>query len=124
MNIDIDTILTVFFAVVPAFSVVIAVIKKFYPESDPYFRKSAVVLNEVDDIIDKIVAEYPNNEAINTTNDILDKLLAELEQAGYDVDKQTKKKLENRTVSKLKNEEGMSLKSKTGDFEIKLNGKF
>ena len=101
-------------------SFVISYVARKYPKTNDYFRKGAFVLDEVDDVVDGLLEEFPDNPALNTVNDISDKLLEELEQAGYKVDLEDKKKIENRLKSKAANKDGFSLSYDPVNEETKL----
>ncbi|MDI3548109.1 MAG: hypothetical protein PWR10_1761 [Halanaerobiales bacterium] len=124
MNINWNIILTVLLALIPVLSVLIVILRKFFPGVDPYFRKGSVILAEVDDILDAILLEYPGNKYLNTVNDVIDKLLIELEEAGYKIDSEDKKKIENRAKAKIKKEEGASLKWEDGKLKLEFNKEF
>ncbi len=93
MDIEWSSIITVLLTVLPVLSVIIIIARKFFPDIDPYFRKGSVILAEVDDIIDGILLEYPDNKYLNSINDIVDGVLKELREAGYEVDQNDEKKI-------------------------------
>jgi hypothetical protein len=82
-------------------SILIGVVKKFEPGVDDYLKIGAPVLAEIDDIVDAIVVEFPDNEYLHTANEVLDKVLTELEEAGYNLDAKAKKKIANRVKAKV-----------------------
>jgi len=115
-NFDLGTVLFL----LGGLSFVIGYVTKKYPKADEYFQKGAFVLDEVDDVVDGLLEEFPDNPALNTVNDISDKLLEELKQAGYKVDAADKKKIENRIKSKAAGKDGFSLSYDPINEETKL----
>ncbi|AGB41229.1 hypothetical protein Halha_1283 [Halobacteroides halobius DSM 5150] len=107
-------------------SAVVMVLVKLKPGLDDYFRKGTPVLAEIDDIIDAILVTFPSNGALNTINDLLDKIISELKQAGYKINLETKKKIENRLKARLKRENGLSLKfdPETKEYNIRYKDEF
>lgn len=124
MNINWNLVLTILFAIIPALSVLFALVKKFFPNVDPYFQKGAFILAEVDNVIDAILLEYPENPALKTVNDVVDKVLNELKQAGYSVDPENEKKIENRVKARIKYEEGAKVKWEDGKLKLEINKPF
>lgn len=122
LNFDLGTIL--FLA--GGLSFVIGYVKKKFPQTDEYFQKGAFVLNEVDDLLDWVLDEYPNNITLNTVNDVVDKICVELEQAGYKVKEEDKMKIENRVKGKAVKREGFSLQydSDKKETALKFDKKF
>lgn len=106
LQINLDGIITV----LSMLSTIIIVLVKFNPTLDNYFQKGTPVLAEIDDIIDFILEQFPNQPELNTIDDILDKILEELKQAGYKVDTKNKQKIKNRLKSKIDKKEGLYLK--------------
>ncbi|GAB6137977.1 hypothetical protein [Halanaerobaculum tunisiense] len=64
-------------------SALIVVVKKYNPQADSYFQTGSIILAEVDDILDKILLEYPDSPTLNKVDDVVEKLLTELKEAGY-----------------------------------------
>lgn len=124
MDINWSIIINVVLASIPALSLVFFILKHFFPGTDPYLRKGAVILAEVDDIIDGVLLKLPNNKYINTINDIIDQVLKELKEAGYKVSDQDKKKLSYHIKGKVKNEEGLDVKWEDGKLKLGYNKKF
>lgn len=98
-GLDINTIVQV----VGFLSIAIGVITKLKPGIDPYFQKTAPILAEVDDLIDVAVVEFPEVDSLQTVDEIMNKVVSELEEAGYNLDKYDKKKIENRVKAKVGN---------------------
>ncbi|SJZ97356.1 hypothetical protein [Selenihalanaerobacter shriftii] len=120
MNI-LDTIITV----LGMLSTAIIVLVKLKPGLDDYFRKGTPILAEIDDIIDAILLEFPNNDKLKTINDILDKLLSELKEVGYELDNESKKKIENRLKAKIKREGlRLDIDHKSGRYMIRYDKNF
>ena len=69
MDINWSIIVNVVLASIPALSLVFFILKHFFPGTDPYLRKGAVILAEVDDIIDGVLLKLPDNKYINTINE-------------------------------------------------------
>ncbi|PRX18485.1 hypothetical protein BX659_1434 [Orenia metallireducens] len=105
-------------------SILIVGLRKWKPNLDPYFRTGAFILAEVDDVIDGILLEFPENESLNLIDDLLDKVLSELEEAGYEVNDEDEKKVENRLKAKVKREDGLKLELSKGEYRIKYDGEF
>lgn len=87
-------------------SIVITIARKKYPKIDTYLSKAAPVIEEIDDLIEVAINEFPNNVALKNTDKVLDKVISELKQAGYNVDLATKKKIKNRAKAKISRELG------------------
>ncbi|MFW6015781.1 MAG: hypothetical protein ACOCRK_05040, partial [bacterium] len=105
-------------------SLLFFILKHFFPGTDPYLRKGAVILAEVDDIIDSILLRLPNNKYLNTINDFIEQVLKELENAGYKVSDQEKKKMAYHVEGKLKKEEGLDFRWEDGKLKLDYNKKF
>ncbi|WP_018249047.1 hypothetical protein [Orenia marismortui] len=99
-------------------------LRKWKPGLDPYFRTGAFVLAEVDDVIDGVLLEFPENDSLNSINDLLDKVLSELEEAGYEIGNESKKKVENRLKAKVKKEEGLKLELDRGEYKVRWDKEF
>ncbi|WP_459838585.1 hypothetical protein [Halanaerobaculum tunisiense] len=103
-------------------SAVIITLVKLKPGLDDYFRKGTPILKEIDDLIDAILLEFPNNDTLNTISDILDKIISELKEAGYKIDEEQKKKIENRLKAKIRREGiEIELNNETNEYSIRLN---
>ncbi len=105
-------------------SLVIMVLVRWKPGLDPYFRKGAVILAEVDDVIDGILLEFPENKSLMTINDLVSGVLEKLEKAGYKVDDEDRQKVENRLKAKVKREEGLRLERGGGEYRLRYSGEF
>jgi len=124
MSIDWNMVITIIFSILPILSVLLIFLKKFFPVIDPYFHKGAVILHEVDDVLDGILLEYPDNKMLNTVNDVVDKLLSELTEAGYEVNDMDKNKIINHVKGRLKKGEGAIVKWEDGDLKLECSNKF
>lgn len=104
------------------FIVLVYAIPKFFPKSDKYFQTAFVTLQEVDDVVDAILQEYPNLEWVNTADEVVDHALKILDKR-YGMDDDEKEKAEKRIKAKLKNDEGLSIdwQDGTGKINIKKN---
>lgn len=121
---EIDNIIPILLTLLPILSLIIIITRKFFPDIDPYFKKGSVILAEVDDIIDGILLEFPENKYLNSINDIVDKVLKELSEAGYKVDQGGKRKIAYHVKGKLKKEKGASVKWENGKLKFEFNKKF
>jgi len=124
MQVNWNLILTILLAVLPVLSVLLILVKKLFPVVDPYFYKGAVILDEVDDILDGILLEYPENKLLNTVEDVVEKLIKELSEAGYKVNEKDEKKIENHIKGRLKREEGTQIKWEDGKLRLEYNHNF
>jgi len=124
MQVNWNLVLTILLTVLPVLSILLVLLKRFFPVVDPYFYKGAIILDEIDDIIDGILLEYPENKLLNTVEDIVEKLLKELSEAGYNVNEKDEKKIENHVKGKLKREEGTQIKWEDGKLRLDYNMKF
>jgi hypothetical protein len=124
MQVNWNLVLTILLTVLPVLSILLVLLKRFFPVVDPYFYKGAVILDEVDDILDGILLEYPENKLLNTVEDIVEKLLKELSEAGYKVNEKDEKKIENHVKGKLKREEGTQIKWEDGKLRLDYNMKY
>jgi len=124
MSINWGTVLTIIISILPILSVILILLKRFFPVIDPYFHKGAVIIDEVDDVLDAILLEYPDNKTLNTINDIVDKLLSELAEAGYEVGDEGKNKITNHVKGKLKNEKGAQVKWEDGELRLEYSKDF
>ena len=103
--------------------VLIYTLPKIWPRSDVYFEKAFLTLQEVDDVTDAILAEYPNLKWINTVDDLIDKVL-EILKKRYNLNEDEIEKAEKRIKSKLKNDEGVSIKWDNGVGKINFKKEF
>jgi len=103
--------------------VILYTLPKIWPRSDVYFEKAFLTLQEVDDVTDAILAEYPNLEWINTVDDLINKVLDILKKR-YDLKENDIEKAEKRIKSKLKNDEGVSIKWENGVGKINFKKEF
>lgn len=124
MNMNWSLVGNVVLAILPALSLLFFILKHFFPGTDPYLRNGAVILAEVDDIIDGVLLKLPDNKYINTINDIIDQVLKELESAGYKVTDQDKKKLSYHIKGKVKKEEGVDVNWEDGKLKVGYNKEF
>ena len=103
--------------------VLVYTLPKIWPKSDDYFRKGFVVLQEVDDVTDAILDEYPNLEWVNTTDDVVERALDILSKR-YKLDNDEKEKAEKRIKAKIKNDEGISIDWENGEGKINYKKNF
>ena len=103
--------------------VLLYTLPKIWPRSDVYFEKAFLTLQEVDDVTDAILAEYPNLEWVNTVDDLIDKVL-EILKKRYDLEDDEIEKAEKRIKSKLKNDEELSIKWENGIGKINFKKEF
>jgi len=97
--------------------VILYTLPKIWPRSDVYFEKAFLTLQEVDDVTDAILAEYPNLEWINTVDDLINKVLDILKKR-YNLKEDEIEKAEKRIKSKIKNDEGISIEWENGIGKI------
>ena len=88
--------------------VILYTLPKIWPRSDVYFEKAFLTLQEVDDVTDAILAEYPNLEWINTVDDLINKVLDILKKR-YNLKEDEIEKAEKRIKSKIKNKEKLKV---------------
>ena len=98
-------------------------IPKIYPKSDKYFQTAYVTLEEVDDITDAILEEYPNIDWINTFDDIVNQVTNVLAKK-YDLDEDEKEKVQQRVKAKMKKDEGISIDWDNGEGKINFKKDF
>ncbi|MGM0410980.1 MAG: hypothetical protein ACQEQF_09495, partial [Bacillota bacterium] len=122
MKIEWNIIYSSLIALLPLLSLVIMALRKIYPEIDPYFMEGKVLLEEIDDIIDAILLEYPKNIYVLTIDEIIDKVIKELNQAGYELKEKEEKKISYHIKGKLK-KEPLEIEWKNGDGLVKYNKK-
>ena len=107
---------------IPALSVILVLIKKFFPEVAVWIKYSYSALTTVHNALDAIVKEYPDNPTLNSVEDILEQVVIEFEQAGYnsvktDIVKAVAKK-------DLKKKEGFSVDLGLDKATVEYNKKF
>ncbi len=124
MDIEWSSIITILLTILSVLSVIIIIARKFFPDIDPYYRKGSVILAEVDDIIDGILLEYPDNKYLNSINDIVDGVLKELEEAGYEVKQDDEKKIAYHVKGRIKKEEGTRVKWEDVKLKLEFNKEF
>ena len=105
------------------FIVAVYALPKVWPKSDDYFQKGFLVLQEVDDVTDAILEEYPQLEWVNTTDDVVERALDILSKR-YELDDDEKEKAEKRIKAKIKNDEGISVNWKDGTGKINFKKEF
>ncbi|MCK8817163.1 hypothetical protein MWH28_07290 [Natroniella sulfidigena] len=109
---------------VPVITIVVMLLRKIFPGIDPYFEKGSIILAEVDDVLDGILLEYPENNALNRVNDVVENLVQQLKRAGYKVDQETEVKIENHVKGRLKREEGANVSWDGDDLKLEYNKNF
>ncbi|AGB42047.1 hypothetical protein Halha_2164 [Halobacteroides halobius DSM 5150] len=109
-------------ASLPMLSALIVVLKKYNPQVDSYFQTGSIILAEVDDILDKILLEYPDSPTLNKVDDVIEKLLTELKEAGYQIDQSTKSKIENRVKGQLKRDNKAKVSWRNGEWKLEREG--
>ncbi len=60
-------------------------LRKWKVDLDSYFRTGDFILAEVDDVIEGILLEFPENEMLGSIDELLDKVLSELDRVEYKV---------------------------------------
>ncbi len=113
---------------VPVVFIAIVLIKKFFPQADPYFAAAKPVIAEIDDRLDELLLEWDNN-ALATVNDIIGQINDDLERAGYKLDDKEKEKVASHTKAQIKRKsespEGLSLsRDDKNDFKINFKKDF
>ena len=121
-------VLAIFAGGVPVFFVIIVIMRKFFPEIDPYLTKAKPVIAEIDDLLDVILLEWESNK-LETVNDIIEQLRQDLRRAGYQLDPVEEEKIMNHAKAKLKREaekpEGLSLsRNMAGDLQVEFKREF
>ena len=121
-------ILAIFAGGVPVFFVILIIMRKFFPEIDPYLTKAKPVIAEIDDLLDVILLEWESSK-LETVNDIIGQLRQDLRRTGYQLDRIEEEKVINHAKAKLKREaekpEGISLnRNQAGDLQIEFNREF
>jgi len=121
-------VLAIFAGGVPVFFVIIVIMRRFFPEIDPYLAKAKPVIAEIDDLLDVILLEWESS-SLETVNDIIGQLRQDLRKAGYQLDQIEEDKVINHAKAKLKREaekpEGISLsRNQAGDLQVEFNKSF
>jgi len=121
-------VLAIFAGGVPVFFVIIVIMRKFFPEIDPYLAKAKPVIAEIDDLLDVILLEWESSQ-LETVNDIIGQLRQDLRRAGYQLDPAEEAKVTNHAKAKLKMEaekpEGLSLsRNQAGDLQVEFKKGF
>ena len=121
-------VLAIFAGGVPVFFVILIIMRRFFPEIDPYLAKAKPVIAEIDDLLDVILLEWESNR-LETVNDIIGQLRHDLRRAGYQLDPVEEKKVISHAKAKLKREaekpEGLSLsRNQTGDLQVEFKREF
>ena len=121
-------VLAIFAGGVPVFFVIIVIMRRFFPEIDPYLAKAKPVIAEIDDLLDVILLEWESS-SLETVNDIIGQLRQGLRKAGYQLDQIEEDKVINHAKAKLKREakkpEGISLsRNQAGDLQVEFNKSF
>ena len=111
-------------AFIPALSIIIIFVRKLYPAVADYLAPAYVTLKEIDDLIEKVAGESPQNPNLQTVSDLLNKLVYELEQIGYTLEEKQLQKVENRLISALTQKEGWSINWEDRVGKIEFNKKF
>ncbi|MBM7623914.1 hypothetical protein [Sporohalobacter salinus] len=106
MSIDLSSIITAF----SALTALIIIIVKLNPKFNNYLQKKVPVIEEIDDIIDIVLDQFPNQDRLNNLDIILEKVVEELRKAGYKLDEQDKQKVKNRLKAKICNNKNLNLK--------------
>ncbi len=118
-------VLAIFVGGVPVFFIILIIMRRFFPEIDPYLAKVKPVIAEIDDLLDVILLEWESS-SLETVNDIIGQLRQDLKRAGYQLDRIEEEKVINHAKAKLKREaekpEGLSLsRNQAGDLQIEFN---
>ncbi len=121
-------VLAIFAGGVPVFFVILIIMRKFFPEIDPYLAKAKPVIAEIDDLLDVILLEWESNR-LETVNDIIGQLRQDLKRAGYQLDSVEEEKVINHAKAKLKREadkpEGISLsRNQAGDLQVEFSREY
>ena len=118
-------VLAIFAGGVPVFFVILIIMRRFFPEIDPYLAKAKPVIAEIDDLLDVILLEWESNR-LETVNDIIGQLRQDLRKAGYQLDQIEEEKVINHAKAKLKKEaekpEGINLnRNQAGDLQVEFS---
>ncbi len=96
---------------------------KIWPKSDSYFRKAYLTLNEVDDITDAILEEFPKLSYIQTVDDLVEEVLGILEKR-YSLEEGQKEQVKERIKADINRKEGWNVDWQDGVGKIEFNKKF
>jgi len=121
-------VLAIFTGGVPVFFVILIIMRRFFPEIDPYLDKAKPIIAEIDDLLDVILLEWESSR-LETVNDIIGQLRQDLRRAGYQLDPVEEEKVINHAKAKLKREaekpEGLSLsRNQAGDIQVEFKSRF
>ena len=121
-------VLAIFAGGVPVFFVILIIMRRFFPEIDPYLARAKPVIAEIDDLLDVILLEWESSR-LETVNDIIEQLRQDLRRAGYQLDPVEEEKIMNHAKAKLKREaekpEGLSLsRNQAGDLQVEFKREF
>ena len=70
-------VLAIFVGGVPVFFVIIVIMRRFFPEIDPYLANAKPIIAEIDDLLDVILLEWESSQ-LETVNDIIGQLRQDL----------------------------------------------
>ena len=121
-------VLAIFAGGVPVFFVILIIMRRFFPDIDPYLAKAKPIIAEIDDLLDVILLEWESSK-LETVNDIIEQLRQDLRRAGYQLDPVEEEKIINHAKAKLKREaekpEGLSLsRNQAGDLQVEFKSRF
>ena len=121
-------VLDIFAGGVPVFFIILIIMRRFFPEIDPYLAKVKPVIAEIDDLLDVILLEWESSQ-LETVNDIIGQLRQDLRRAGYQLVPVEEEKVINHAKAKLKREaekpEGLSLsRNQAGELQVEFNREF
>ena len=121
-------LLAIFAGGVPVFFIILIIMRRFFPEIDPYLAKVKPVIAEIDDLLDVILLEWESSK-LETVNDIIGQLRLDLKRAGYQLDPVEEEKVINHAKAKLKREaekpEGISLsRNQAGELQVEFRREF
>ncbi len=122
-NLDWNFIGKLFLYSLPALSVLIVLINKFFPKSRKYFDIAYSAIKIINSVIDEMLKAFHENEQLNNVNNIVDKIIEEFEQAGYELDDNDKEEVKELVVDNLKTKEGLTI-DKDGKISIGFTKKF
>ena len=86
---------------VPVFFIAILILRRVFPQIDPYLTKAKPVIAEVDDLLDSILLEWDNN-TLESVNDVVSQVRKDLSRAGYKLDPEDQEKIDHHTKANLK----------------------
>ena len=113
---------------VPVFFIAILILRRVFPQIDPYLTKAKPVIAEVDDLLDSILLEWDNN-TLSTVNDVVGQIRADLNRAGYKLDDIDDQKITNHTKAELKRQaespNGLSIdRDENGGLKVNYKKEF